>query len=502
MRFRKHFLYFITALLLFCGCAVATACDFNGEAPPFHEESDSFSTVESGSSESDTLQNSVDEQTSEIVSGEISAESSSPEQSESSESDNEEIEVCEHTWEIVESLSSSPTCKKDGVTIYQCDFCKALKREDVDALGHIGGEATCTQAKICTRCQNAYGETLGHIGGEATCTQAKFCNRCSQPYGETLGHLKAYHGEKAATCTESGHTAYYVCMREGCDYETEKKIIPPAHFYVDNQCVYCPEQSALNYKLSSDETYYICTGLADKDCRFIKILDEYNGLPVKRIAECAFISEYKLNSVRIGKNIEKIGNGAFADCVNLVEVYNFSKLEIVPLPDLTDDISGSLCAYAKVVNTSECESKIKTDNGCIIFNEGNEKTLIGYAGAQKQVVIPEGVTKIHHHVFLENDVIEEIIIADTVKELPTFAFQSCTALKSLTIGTGLERIELRAVEACPLLKEVVFKNAKGWMVNEKDEVENCMPLRSTLQDSKLAANYLTTEYWRYYWFCK
>lgn len=504
---KKTILCFISALLAFAFCGAAMACD--DEAPPFSEQSQTVSDIEDGSSAKDSAldESNGDENVSDSSSSQDNSQDDSQENSEEESSDDGSDEsagngVCEHTWEIIEKISLAATCESAGDNIYQCNICKDFKREVINALDHIGGEATCTEAKICTRCEKPYGNPLDHIGGEATCTQSKICTRCEKPYEEPLGHLYINHEGKLPNCQEAGYTAYQTCGRMDCDYIEGKEILEGgSHQYENNVCKFCKNAEMLTYKLSKNEDYYICTGLADKNCRFIEVLDEYNALPVKKIAPQAFMGIYTLHSVTIGKNIQEIGLFAFGECINLVEVYNRSSIQITPNSNLTDDVSGALCVYAKAVyTTAEYQSKITKTDGCFLFHDGTDTTLIGYDGKEKLVAIPEGVTKLNPYVFLENDCIEEIVVADTVTELPTFAFQACTALKTLKIGSGVKKIYTRAVEDCTALQTVIFKVSEGWHVKEKEEDEVSMPLRTTLTDTARAAEYLTHEYQKYTWF--
>lgn len=61
---------------------------------------------------------------------------------------------------------------------------------------HQWTEATCTQARVCTKCGETEGEPLGHTWQEATCTEARTCTKCGETEGEPLGHTW-----QEATCT-------------------------------------------------------------------------------------------------------------------------------------------------------------------------------------------------------------------------------------------------------------------------------------------------------------
>lgn len=85
-----------------------------------------------------------------------------------------------------------------------CSKCQEVEGE---ALGHTWLEATCTEAKKCSVCGATEGKALGHTWVEATCTEAKKCNVCGVKEGEALGHkLTEATYQQPATCTVCGDT--------------------------------------------------------------------------------------------------------------------------------------------------------------------------------------------------------------------------------------------------------------------------------------------------------
>jgi len=81
-------------------------------------------------------------------------------------------------------------------------------------LSHEWKDATCTEPKTCSKCQEVEGEALGHTWTEATCTEAKACSVCGVTEGEALGHtLTEATYQQPATCSVCG--------------ETEGDVLPP-----------------------------------------------------------------------------------------------------------------------------------------------------------------------------------------------------------------------------------------------------------------------------------
>ena len=58
------------------------------------------------------------------------------------------------------AVVTAPDCKKGGYTTYTCGTCgDTVVDSETEALGHIGGTATCQNKAICTRCgSSSYGK--------------------------------------------------------------------------------------------------------------------------------------------------------------------------------------------------------------------------------------------------------------------------------------------------------------------------------------------------------
>ena len=65
--------------------------------------------------------------------------------------------------------------------------------------------------------------------------------------------------------------------------------------------------------------------------------------------------------------------------------------------------------------------------------EINGTSLKKYAGQDKVVVVPEGITKIGQSAFSKNEVVEKIILPSSVKEIMKSAFSWCPNLKEINI---------------------------------------------------------------------
>ena len=67
---------------------------------------------------------------------------------------------------------------------------------------HEWNEATCTEPKTCTECEEIEGEALGHTWEKATCTEPKTCSTCKETQGYALKHKwKDATFDSPKTCT-------------------------------------------------------------------------------------------------------------------------------------------------------------------------------------------------------------------------------------------------------------------------------------------------------------
>lgn len=100
--------------------------------------------------------------------------------------------ACEHEWTQA-TCTEARTCSKCGVTEGQ-------------ALEHSWKDADCLTPKTCQNCGLTEGTALGHDWQEATCSAPKTCTSCGATEGQPLEHT--WEGEAtlhtAPVCTVCG----------------------------------------------------------------------------------------------------------------------------------------------------------------------------------------------------------------------------------------------------------------------------------------------------------
>ena len=241
-------------------------------------------------------------------------------------------------------------------------------------------------------------------------------------------------------------------------------------------------------KFSNDGDYIIYTDGAEK------ILVGYNGaetnlvLPsyITKINEYAFSDCDSLTSVVIGDGVTSIGYRAFYDCDSLTSVvigdgatsigdYAFSSchklVEVVNKSTHFTVTKGStdygyLGYYALAVYNSGSgitESQLLNDNGYIIYTDGAEKILVGYNGAETDLVLPSYITKINQYAFYACDSLTSVVIPDNVTTIGKYAFYYCSSLTSVVIGNSVTSIGDYAFDYCRSLTSVYYKGtASEW----------------------------------------
>ena len=351
-------------------------------------------------------------------------------------------------------------------------------------------------------------------------------------YTSALGHTEIIDSAVAPTCIKTGLTEGKHCSVCKTVLIEQKEVPLIEHNFVNNSCVVCGKlkpTEGLQYTLSSDGKYYICSGVGTATETEIVIASEYNGKPVKEIGNNAFGQSslwivYKLKSVFIPNSINIIGDYAFSYCSYMESVIipesiqsigmnafagcsslNYSEDEVAQyLGNETNDYANLIAikdksiksfklnentkniSYGALNGCSELESLtvdknntrfISKDN-CIIERESN--TLI--VGC-KNSIIPNGVIRIGDCAFGGCSELANIAIPESVTYIGDSAFYGCSALTSLAIPDKVTSIGNNAFSNCSELKNIsipaniiavgdsAFYNCKNLMYNEYENAK-------------------------------
>ena len=171
--------------------------------------------------------------------------------------------------------------------------------------------------------------------------------------------------------------------------------------------IYSCETQA-EYALSGS-TYYV-SGYNYIIDGMIEILSEYKGKPVRRIGEEAFSGCTSLTSITIPSSVTDFASSAFEGCTSLNGVY-------------ISDIAA----------------------WCTNNHSYNENPLY-YA----------------HNLYLNGELVTDLVIPEGVTSIGLYAFYNCTSLKSITIPSSVTSIGYGAFEDCTSLNDVYISDIAAW----------------------------------------
>ncbi|MBO5312958.1 MAG: leucine-rich repeat protein [Clostridia bacterium] len=214
-----------------------------------------------------------------------------------------------HTEEIIEAVS--PTCTSVGNTEgKKCSVCQEVLVQPIALPAEHKIQIIPSVAPTCT---------------ESGSSMGKKCSVCKEillePVEISPRHSIELIPEREATCTEYGSTEGEKCTVCGT-VTIEPQPIPPSHKFENGVCTACGESEGsqgLLMELSEDKEYYIVAGIGSCEDTVIKIPESYDGVAVKRIKTGAF-TNLQIEELIIPKSIERIGQGAFAECKSLKKV--------------------------------------------------------------------------------------------------------------------------------------------------------------------------------------
>ena len=178
---------------------------------------------------------------------------------------------------------------------------------------------------------------------------------------------------------------------------------------------------------------------------------------VTKIGDYAFRNCSSLTSITIGDSVTKIGDFAFSDCKSLIRVY------------ITDVAAWCNISFGSSANISGICSANPLSNGAYLylnndlvtdFTIPDSVTYIGnfaFSGYKSltSVTIPDSVTTIGRGAFYDCS-LRSVTIPDSVTYIGDWAFYSCNGLTSVTIPDSVTDIGYEAFRDCSSMQNITI----------------------------------------------
>ena len=206
-----------------------------------------------------------------------------------------------------------------------------------------------------------------------------------------------------------------------------------------------------------DQAFYGCTGLTG-----ITIPDSVTSVGEQTFSGCT-----SLTSVTIPDTVTSIGYYAFYGCTGLTSI---------TIPDSVTSIGDG--AFS----------------GCTGLTSVYITDLAAWCGISFSY--DANPLQYAHNLYLDDELVTELVIPEGVTNISAFAFYGCTSLTSVTIPDSVTSIGSWAFSGCDL-KRAAFKTVSDWQV--KHAFENYQPTVISTADVEQNAVYLCSTYFVYVW---
>ncbi len=270
--------------------------------------------------------------------------------------------------------------------------------------------------------------------------------------------------------TEIANNLFYEC-----DFLTGAEFtIPDTVKSIDNYAFYKATNLAMDLNFSKNlET--IGEG-AFAECTALKKITFSEGLV--SLGKQAFSGVSGVSELKLPESLKELNILAFANCTGLTEI------TIPKNVDTTNALDYSSFAANKRSPFYGCTNLKK-----VTFEEGMESIpgfILYEAESVEEVSIPASVTEIEQGAFFACTGITEVTLPSGLEIIGENAFNGATALKSITLPESLKELNLQAFANCTRLLEITIpKNVtttnaldySSFAVNKRSPIYGCTNLK-------------------------
>lgn len=333
--------------------------------------------------------------------------------------DTETTPKLDHIYTLLEHVSheDGDYCN-EWVYRVKCIICNLVETKD-NVKSH-----NCTRITVGSNCT-----TLGY--------DAWYCKDCDYVEKRPLDKLGAHVYNKEEYLYDGNHH-WHKC--KNCDSTSD----PVEHRGDENGvCTVCGAKvdytKGVIYELSEDKSYAIVRGYTGSN-KHVRIMPEYDGVPVTHIGKGAFCENSDLYSISLTSNITHIENEAFDECPYLGSVFNMENVKYI----------GDKAFY----RNHELDLSV-LPAGLEYIGEN----AFHYCGDLKISAIPDSVTYLGNSAFYHCQRIESLKLGNALTEISDNAFESCYNLGSIEFGENLISIGKYAFKECYYVESLVFPDS-------------------------------------------
>ncbi len=362
-----------------------------------------------------------------------------------------------------------PTCTEDGYAVYPCKRCGREAQVELLSLNHDWSseytieEVTCTEIGrkyiSCNRCGEInegtmeVTEALGHIGGEATCTKLAVCDRCGESYGalDANHHLDTeVRNATTTSCSHAGYTGDVYCNLCGVLVKKGENIAAMPHTWQPGAVTQQPTCTAAGAES------LVCSVCGEKGTHAIE--------PIGHKWETTLTVDKQPTAMEQGSKSIHCSNCGTSKPGTAVSIPKLNITNGSAVYDSQANYTVTKTGSQATVEYTGTKTNSTTVNipATVKINGKTYKVTAIAANAFKnnkkitKAVIGSNVKKIGKSAFAGCTKLSTVSIGSKVTEIGDSAFANCTKLKTLTIGKNVATIGAKAFYKCSALAKVTI----------------------------------------------